>query len=337
MPTLPPDVPSWFDRVRKDPLGYVGANVLQLLQNYAERNLFQVAHIIDPAFGTHYGEHNEPNVPRDVGDVAFTGATPTMEAAKYATVGSHPGTGEIDMSFSGFTFPTLWDFPDISVQATSMSETGVNKPCIITSNIVSGTDIRFYANVLSSALGAGNAWAVEDSPFCFAIHGTPRPRGQNLTLPGLWARGSGLRMGEWNLGIFAASDLWAHFGAGHSQSTGVHAAKVVPKSWVHLGWNGSTTYTKLENSTTNPATTITRVGTGHVQVNFTSTWTLPAQPFFAIDYPRHSGGTSFTKRYVAVAPYSLQTTSRVELYIYSYNGTNWVRDDTDFWVTVYAA
>jgi len=82
---------------------------------------------------------------------------------------------------------------------------------------------------------------------------------------------------------------------------------------------------------------VTRVAQGHVQVHFTTAWTLPLQPFFSIDYPRHNGSTSFTKRYVIVAPYSLQTTSVVELYIYSYNGSNWIRDDTDFWLTVYAS
>jgi len=198
-------MPSWLARVRKDPLGYVSANILQQLQYFVEAQWFQSAHIIDSGFGTHYGEHNEPNVPRDVGDVAFSGSTPTMEAAKYATVGSHPGTGELCCSFSGFTFPTLWDYPDISVQATSMSETGVNKPCIITANIVSGTDIRFYANVLGSALGSGNSWSVEDSPFAFAIHGTPRSPGANLLGPGLWSRGEGLRMNEWNTQMQAAS------------------------------------------------------------------------------------------------------------------------------------
>lgn len=332
---IPNQIPAWVNRVRQDPLGPVGANSLLALHGFAEKQVFAPRHLVGLDYGVHAGEHNQAEVPRDVGDVYYP-AGATMEAAKYAAV-THTATGEVKLTFSGFTFPTLWDSPSISVQATSMSENGINKPATIGTQIVGNNDIRFYTHYLSSALGGNATWSAEDAPFAFAIHGTPRSQRSPLVLPPAWQRGSGLRHPEFNLMLQASADLWANFGAEHSQSTGLHATRRYPKGYVHLGWNGVATYSKLENDPNNPATTITRVGQGHVQVNFTTAWTLPLQPFFAVDYQR-TAGLATNKAWVIVAPYSLQTTTRCELYIYSYDvaGNAWNRDDTDFWLSVYA-
>lgn len=325
---------DWVIRVRKDPLGASGWDSLLQLYRFAEAYNFQSEHILDDNLGTHYGEHNAANVPRDVGDV-HSGA---VQAAKYAAVGSHPATGEFDLTFSGFTFTTLWDFPFLSVQATSMSENGATKPAIVGSQIVGNNDIRFYCHYLTSALGAGNTWAAEDADFAFAIHGTPRPAGLSLQPASLKSRGDTLDFNAVDALAEAEAELWANFGSGHSQSSSKHTATVIPKAYCQLGFisTGTPHYTNLVQDPNNNTGTITRVGTGHVQVHFANAWTLPLQPFFGIDYPRTSGGTP-AHPYVIVAPYSLQTTSMVELYIYKYDGTNWVRDDTDFWLSVHAS
>jgi hypothetical protein len=329
----------WKTRVRKDPLGFAGFNQLLGIHRATEGGFYQVSHILDTDYAHHAGEHNEAVIPRDVGDVKYVVGVATMEAAKYAAVASHPATGDVRLSFSGYTFPTLWDYPYISLQATSMSENGPNKPCIVGASIVGDNDIRFFSHFLSSALGTNTTWTAEDAPFAFAIHGQPRPAGTPLVLPGYVARGSTLVKDNWTSMVQASADLWANFGQGHSQSTGVHTARVVPKGWGLIQYHsGGPNYVAAIDSTPdNHITSVTRVGQGHVKVTFNTAWTLPMQPFFAIDYNRFGAGTP-SKPYVIVAPYSLQTTTVCELYIYSYDtvANSWGRDDTDFWLTVHA-
>lgn len=336
MPSLnqPTGVPNWIDRVRKDPFGPVGATSLETLHSYVE-GVFGNAHILGTDYSFHAGEHNQPEVPRDVGNVYYP-AGAAIEVAKYANFLTHPFTGEIDLTFGGFTFPTLWDPPQISVQATSMSENGINKPCIVGVQVVSGIDIRFYSHFLSSALGGNATWAADDAAFAWAIHGTPRSQRAGMQLPGAWSRGEGLRFVEYNQQMRAASDLYANLGQGHVQSTGAHNTRVVPKAYAHVVWNGGVSYAKVEQDPNNHVASITRVGQGHVQMNFATAWALPMQPFFCVDYPRSSGGVA-NKHWNIVAPRSLQTTTRCELYIYSYDvaGNAWNRDDTDFWVVVH--
>lgn len=312
-------------------------NNLLGLHGIAE-SAFDVGHLIGLDYGTHAGEHNQSEVPRDVGSVQFPAGPVVDSGAKYAAVASHPATGEVDLSFSGFTFPSLFDYPSMSVQATPMSENGPNKPCLIGAQIAGGNDVRFYMHFLSSALGTNTTWTAEDSPFAFAIHGTPRQQRSPLVLPAFWQRGQGLRHPEFNLQAQAAADLWANFGVEHNQTSGLHNSRRYPRAYVHLGWDGATHYSKLDNDPNNPATTVTRVGTGHLQVHFSHPWVLPMQPFFAVDYPRTAGTAPGTKVWNVVAPYSLQTATVCELYIYSYdvNANTWNRDDTDLWLSIYA-
>jgi hypothetical protein len=323
-------VTPWTTRVRKDPLGAVGWDSLTQLFRFTEQQNLGVEHIIGS--GSHAGEHNAPNIPRDVGNIHSN----AIGVKVYSSLGSHPATGEYRLTFSGYSWSTLWDFPSISLQVAAMSEDGNNKPCLVVANPVANNDFRFYPWKLSSALGAGNAWVAQDADFAWCIHGTPRPIGTPEVLAPLKMKGETLDDVTVNDLITAEANLFAKFGQYHSQTDGHHQALVVPKAWAYLGWNGSTSYSAVDHDPSNPTTVITRVGQGHVQVSFTTAWSLPTLPFFSADFPRKSGGSP-GKPYVICTPYSAQTSSRVELYIYSYDGTNWGRDDTDFFLTVYGA
>lgn len=330
--------PSWVAKVRNDPLGFAGYNTLIQRYRWAEALLAREHHLTSfTASGTGVsgaGGHNAIEIPREVGGVHFTAGAYALEDFRFCQSTTKPAVGACTLNLDADVY---LDADQIVVQATNMSETGINKP-VITSHVVSASSaVTFYHQYLTSALGAGNAWAAEDANFCAALHGPPLPRGANAAAGTIKQRGNTLTdvSTDYNGLVQADADLRAKFLLEHD-SAGNHIAREVAQSWAHVEvQSGGGVYRRLATGTRN-ALTVSRPGLGICRLTNTTAWTLSAQPFVMLDYQRANGG-ALEDAYVVCAPRSLVTTTTLDLYIYKYDFATdlWSRADTDFFVAVH--
>lgn len=325
--------PPWNARVRKDPLGALSYNRLLERAGWAEA-IFLREHA-STTLGTGAGEHNVAEIPREVGSI-YTAAGPSYakEGFRYASGISRPALGTAALALAASP-PYLTT--TMAAQVQNMSETGINKPVLTSFQFISATEVRFYNQYLTSALGGGNAWATEDANFCAALHSVPvgnawlpltsgrrKQRGDTLTEYGL----------DYNQQVQFDADLWAKFVLEHS-TAGVHTNREVARTFAHVENNAGNSFRIVRTSARN-ALTVAWQSTGVARLTNTSAWTLSAQPFVMVDYARANGGAE-GDIFVACCPRSLVTTTTFDVYLYQYSGGNWARADTDFYVSVHAS
>lgn len=326
--------PTWVAKIRKDPLGSTGYNRLLARARWAE-TLFLREHL-STSIGSGAGEHNAAEVPREVGSIYVTGGpTYNKEGFRYATGVTRPNPGEFAVALNSNPYPSTGQ---MAVQIQNTSEAGINKPCLSTFVLGSSSLITVYQQKLTSALGAGNAWATDDDSFVMAIHGAPLGIGLAGTQGISKQRGDELSdtSTDYNQQIQFDADLRAKFLLEHS-SAGVHTNREVAKSWAHVEVNSGGGSYRIVSTGSRNALTVSRPGAGIARVTNTSAWTLSAQPFVMADYQRANSGVE-SDTYVACVPRSLITTTTVDIYFYKYDfgAMTWARADTDFFIVVHA-
>lgn len=326
--------PPWATRVRKDPLGAVGYNRLLERGRWAEAQF--LAEHISTDVGSGAGEHNAAEVPREVGSVYVSaGPTYNLEGFRHATGVTRPAAGAFAVALDSNLYTST---NTMTAQLQNTSERGINKPCLSSFVITSTSEIIVCQQYLTSALGAGNAWATEDDSFVMAIHGAPLTVGLPGTLGIKKQRGDELSetSTDYNAQVQFDAALRAKFLLDHT-AAGLHANREVAQSWANVGIkSGGGDVVLLSTGTRNPLSA-SYIGAGQIRVTNTTPWVLSAQPFVMTDYQRDNSGAE-SDIYVACCPRSSITTTTVDIYIYKYDtgAKTWARADTDFFIVVHA-
>lgn len=320
---------TWVARIRKDPLGPQGLNQLGSGYKWNEQN-FNREHILLT------GEHNAPEIPREVGSIDYSGGGGTIAKKdfRHATAVSNPATGQQRLTVPATAYPA--GYIQTSMQVQNCSETGSSVPCIAHAIFTSGTQVDVYTQKLNNALGAGNTWAVENSPVSLALHGQPIPYGQSAAEMSMKVRGDFLtdESAQWNAHVAADAGLRKAFLVEH-QTSGIHKNREYAISYGHVTWDGATE--RVVGGGRNSPASVLRVSQGRYTVTLTSAVTLSMQVFLSVDYARTNGGTD-SEIWVACTPYSAITTTTFGVWLYTFNtGTNqWARGDTDFFFVAHA-
>lgn len=303
-------------KARKDPLGPVFLSALK--NNLALlRSLMQVEHMTS-------GEHNVLRVPRAVVSVDWGGASYSISPSSAdVTAVSNPATGTVRLTLAANRFTS-----NIRCQLNYKGTNVDTKPFILGCKITSATSVDIFIKKLTSALGAGNAWAAADGSIDVALHSDPLSKGAWSTTPALPLRGDTLTRTDWNNVVQAQGDMNAALKAGHA--SGLHNVREVAKGYAHvLVAAGAASFSGTTGSHSSNVTSVSRTSTGIVAVTHGS-YTTPTQNFVCPDYARTSG--SDPALFVAQAAQTSATVTTVYTYKYDTGGRTWALADCDFFL-----
>lgn len=307
-------------RVRKDPLGPVTFN--QLARNIeAVQALAATEH--DAA-----GLHNALEVPRIMGRSVWGGATYTdylYSDTTYYTSSSNPAVGEVDFvtSSSGFTLPY------VVPMACCCDEDVLNKPWMVNVELVSASSVKVYLSKLSSALGAGNAWAAADGSFSLALHSLPV-----ATLPALSTITSKQRRGfltegvtDWNA-IVAAQGSTRALALVEHDSSGNHDTSIIAREYAHVSYDSVGVKYDL---TAGDVSSVSRISQGICEVTTSRTFSATTSMAAFLEVLPASNVDLW------VANYRVTSTTTLRVYLYQYDSASdvWNRADGDFFCAVY--
>lgn len=312
-------------RARKNPLGPALLN--HLAENFfSVHDAFRYGHNPD-------GTHNSLDIPRGVALVQYSAGYSLQGNSSTISSVSSSGTGVVTLTLAADKFST-----PMAVAAYPCANDQEAKPALIACEVVSATSVKFYLQSLSSALGAGNAWALTDYTFSVAIHSAPYAfTGTPFSVPTAAARGEflGAEAARYNRLVTNDGALRKAFTLEHT-AAGEHSVREVAKAWAHVKWNG-TALSLVANSTN--VTSVTRASQGDATVNF-DTLTEPFQVFVEYDFNRNtSPAGNFDTIYAGGAPDGNHnpTSVRVMTYAYDFSAKTWSRADTDFFISIYGA
>lgn len=304
-------------KVRKDPLGpgHLGAlktNGLWL------RDLLGREHIIST------GEHNALEVPRVVRRINNTTVSPSSSDISSVTHTAATGQYVVNLAASRFS-------ADIRAQLNVKPESV--KPHLGVITPVSATVVNVQTFALTSALGAGNAWAATDLQFDLALHSTPLDAGTWATTPDDRFSGDYLDDGAlgWNAYVQSDADVRAMLLAEHD-SGGLHVTRQVAKASAMCRSNGAGSYTL--DSDVQRITSVTSPSTGKAVVTTADTLTSPLHVFVAPDYARLGGGSASTVLLVNAWEAST-TTVNVQIFAYDPATKTWALADADFFIAIH--
>lgn len=312
--------------VRGDPLGPARLN--QAHVNIAAIDeIARVEHFAD-------GRHNVLEVPFVLGhmvdgsppvghlfDTAFGGGTLARPATGRYTASVVAGVISTDPS-SNLMASVMANVADASIET---------KPHTITAEYVSATSMQFRVRELSSALGAGNAWADVNRTIDIGIHATPQAiQASTLTSRLLKQRRDFLTEAatDWNSlvgnqGIVRKAALLEH------TSAGLHNASRIAKGVAWVRWTGAAYTLMLEEG----VASVSRPGVGVIQVimdgNFTSTNTMAC-------FPEAQPAT--LGELVVVNGRGFATgagASAFRFYTYAYSGGNWTAADRTIFASMF--
>jgi len=309
------------DTAWKDPFGPQRYNSLVSNLRYVRAN-FDAEHIRVT------GEHNVWEVPRVCRSINGTVVSPSSSDI---TAVANPAAGEYDLTLAAGRFTASRIRVQVGAPGADL------KPWAVNAEIVSATSIKLRFQKLTSALGAGNAWAATNAaPFSVAIHSEPLARGT-------WAAMGGLR----NAGVALSGDTsatqaeWSHFPresaaaykaltAAHT-SAGVHNVREVARYYGLCSYDPVTPKYTVSGSAALGA--VSRTSAGIVVVNYTALTTPVsafASPMFAA-----SGGTTGDTYLIASTPGVSSTT----FYLYKYNfaAKTWAAADGDFFFVIHGS
>lgn len=308
-------------KARNDPLGPGGLKLLK--DNLAWlRRQSTVEHIA----GT--GEHNAWQVPRRLVNISGTSVSPATSDISSVT---NPAVGRYVINLAANRFTT-----DIRPQINIAQVEDVSvKPCVAGYVINSATQFEVFIKKLSSALGAGNAWAAEDAQFDIAIHSDPLNPGTFTADQLEHARGDTLEESttDWNATVEAHAAMYSMLTAAHT-TAGAHNVLEVAKYYAHVNYRPPGGAASYETQSASSGVAVNRTGTGVCEVTYTAL-TSPSMAFVSPDYQRiYSGGTAAD---LFVMNAVRNSTTKHTVYIYQYSGGNWSAADADFFIAIHGS
>jgi hypothetical protein len=329
---------------------------------YAVEQQYRSGHVEGAGGAGNVGEHRLDTVFRSAGTVGWTGSDYSLSSRGWNSdaslqTGYHPGTGEVVVTFDnagtgryagtrGNVFPM--------VQAASASCN--NKPCLAMARFISSTPrvVHVYTAVLTSALNAGNAWAMEDATSYLGLASAADDFlvGPYQTLGAAANPGQGLRSGAKT--SMAPQFCQAVGGLRYAQvqahKNGYHNTQEICRTWAHITWNGSTYSIAKQVTDTNVGylLSVTRTSAGVLTLDMNAGESSRAQIFCMPDYARSNGGASGDTYIINVEDQGGSFPDNVPVYIYKrgrvhtslasppvYETEVWNRDDTDFYVWIH--
>lgn len=311
---------------RNDPLG-------PTLVNQAQAN---IAAIDDVARIEHFssGKHNALEVPWVLGHLDDA-ATPTgylFDTAYGGGTLARPATGRYTVSVvAGVISTSLGGSLQASVMANVADAAIEAKPHTITTEYVSATSMQFRVRELSSALGAGNAWADVNRDIDIGVHALSQDASADLIASATLKQRRGFLTDaatDWNAlvgnqGVVRKAALVEH------TSAGLHSANRIAKGVVWARWNGASQVIDADEG----VASISRLSAGVVEVtmdaNFSALTTMACFPEVQPATPAELiiiNGRGFATG---------AGTSTFRFYTYAYSGGNWARADRTFFAAMF--
>ena len=320
-------------KARREPLTHTLVNTLAWNADVAKAQGHTIA-----------GLHNCIEVPRVVGSFSYaagaygidTGSSPAIKAI------TKNATGDVTIAFTSNFCPSR-SRARVAIQGSATE----SKPCTWTTERVSANAVRVRLYQLSSALGAGNAWAAVDTGFALSVNGPPYAdpgTARPFLLPvqsgnalGADAETIGRFTGNWNQYVDELGDMRAKLLVGHL-AAGNHNLREVARGFGVAWWDG-VSYAYGLHTVGKLAGTFVYSSVGQVQVDLTAAqFTAPFQVFPVVDYKRHTSPAES-----AVQLYCIGTSGQsnvkfaVNIYQYDFSAKTWARADSDFSFTIHGA
>lgn len=315
-------------RVRNDPLGPQTVNIAQ--QNIVEIDGVALAeHLND-------GQHNAMEIPWLLGHVE-DGATPAGSLFNTTYGGgtlARPATGAYAINVAaGVISTSALSQLQLSAMANVSDPAVESKPHTITFEAISATSVKVRIRELSSALGAGNAWADANRDFDFGLHALAQDTDSLLTTPLLKVRRDTLtdQATDWNAlvvnqGITRKAALLEH------TTAGLHSVNRIAKA---IGWFRPSAGPAFSITASERVASVTRVSSGVVEVllsdDLAATTNMACfcepQPA-SLDELVITNGRAFNAG---------AGVTKFRFYTYIYSGGAWARGDRPFFAAMFGA
>jgi hypothetical protein len=306
-------------KVRKDPLGPATLRALVNNDEFLRGAMFR-EHLVST------GEHNAWEVPRVCRQISGTTVSPSSTDITGVT---NPATGKYVLTLAASRFST-----DCRLQVNVQGSDA--KPYLAGAKVASATSVEVYIQGLTSALGAGNAWAAANQAFDIAIHSEPLDNDNLPPLPTAPLRGLTLddditEAGCINPLVYDSAIINAALIAEHT--TTAHNVRQVAKKAGLVRFQGGTTY--AADGTTD-FTSYTRVSAGVVQVDFADVGTAPVSAFACPDWSRVTAAAGVASdSFIVNCVGTSDTRVTVKIYKWDPSGLTWAAADGDFFLAVY--
>jgi hypothetical protein len=313
-------------KARNEPLGFATMN--QFAQNLEYISLLHLVEH-DPI-----GHHNALEVARIVGSAVWGGATySTSNTAFTLAGGNNPAVGTVILTNSSTTLPSSSQTLALTVQDVE----GESKPCIAGYRVTSSTTVEVYLKHLTSALGAGNAWAAKDMTVAVAEFARPYVSHFLSYTPATpLTRGDYLTPENWGAVSIANRALLTT----EHTAAGEHNLRQVANGWADIAFDfGGTSYAATSDS--GDIASVTRLSQGIVEVGLevASGFTTPMQVFAHVGWASSDPGAAETDMHVICFPTTQMSSTKVTAYIYKFDSVakTWDRADADFYLSVHCA
>lgn len=302
---------------RKDPLGPVRLNQLDSNTRWAD-DLQRVEHLAN-------GEHNALEVPWVLGHVE--GTTGYLFDTGYGggTI-ANPATGAFTVNVAS----GVLTLPAASVIANVAQNAIESKPHLITWEGVSDTSIKVRIRELSSALGAGNAWADVNRNFDIAIHApaqSPEASLLNAFSPKVRRNFLTEAATDWNALAQNTAIAWNAARLEHT-AAGAHRVNRIAKA---VWWGRPSAGPSFTTTLDEGVDSITYNSTGVVTVTTRATFTAAtAMACFCEAQP------ATADEMVIVNGRALSTTT-FRFYTYVYSAGSWARADRPLFASMFGS
>lgn len=324
----------------KDPWGPARFNTWRSNLHWL-RTGFQTQHLAST------GEHNALEVPRVCRRITWTSGTSTYALADSSTditAVTRIAAGHIRLTLAGSRFTA-----DMRCQVNVAGSGVESKPWLYRVEVTSATQLEVYLHRLSSALGAGNTWAANDTDFDIAIHSAPLTatnwasppvgtavfvqgiaRGQTLAAPGY-----GTAPQPFNEALFHIANLRKQFLVEHN-TDGSHNTRQVARHFCQGRFRTAGTYDIIDELGVNTFT-LAEAAAGQVTVTLSAALTTAVGAFVCPDWTRQDdtvGGSGD----VTIIHAKTDSTSQLTLWMYRLDrvGDTWSRERADFWLVVHS-
>lgn len=337
--------PSFRTTARDNPLGPSRLNGHLEALSFLRRLYGRQHH---PAAGTYSskGEHNAWEIPRVSRRITFGGGTATLgNSSSDITAVANPATGTLTLTLATGRFTT-----GMRLQVTAEASDGA-KPRIASWRVVSATSVEVYLKELSSALGAGNAWAAVDGAVSVAIHDAPLaatpfadgPSG--VEFPLAVVRGDYLTKQSAQASSTARGFWWDDYAFHHATlrdsylvehtSVGEHNSINIARRTLYARWKSVGLFQSYVEE--GDAFTITDSSTGITQLDYTAV-TAAQSHYICPDWTRDNASGTPAGTPIVINPLP-NSTSRTTLYAFSHDrvGNTWARCRADFWLSLHSA
>ena len=292
------------------------------------------------------GEHNALEVPRVCRRITWTSGTSTYALADSSTditAVTRVAAGHIRLTLAASRFTT-----DMRVQVNVAGSGVESKPWLYRVEVTSATQLEVYLHRLSSALGAGNTWAANDTDFDIAIHSAPLTptawasppvgtaafvqgiaRGQTLAAPGYGAAPQ-----PFNEALFHLANARKQFLVEHN-TDGSHNTRQVARHFVQGRFRSAGTYDIIDQLGVNTFT-LSEAAAGQVTVTLSAALTTAVGAFVCPDWTRQDN-TVGSSGDVTIIHAKTDSTTQLTLWMYRYDrvGDTWARARADFWLVVH--